>query len=436
MEGTPATVAGRPPLAGTFASPLVSRYLLRLLGRPLLATLMVVLPALLLERLLRLFDLVASSNGAIAPVIQLLVFLTPHYIGLALPAAFFISVFTVITRLSENHELDALQSSGLSLARLARPFLLVGVLLALAGIVIYGYLQPLGRYSYRAAFYAVTHAGWNATVGAGEFIRIGKNLAVSADVVDPRTGQLGGIFIEQKRPDGTQVTTTARTGWLTRQPAEGTLLLQLEAGRQISISPQGEVTTLQFGDSAITRPFSMTIDPFRFRGNDEREMTLGELWAATRRDGPPGPGEPDVPRRRLEGELNGRLVRSFSMALLPLLAIPMGLGAKRTRRWQGVALSAVILVIYHHAVQLAESLGDIGLINPAPALWGIFGLFALFSLMAFRHANRNPYEGPFDAVLQRLESMTSALGAWLPRRRPRASATERPVASSPGQSRP
>ncbi|MCG7360897.1 LptF/LptG family permease [Roseomonas sp. ACRSG] len=432
MDTAPATLEARPRATRGAGSPLVTRYLLRLLGRPLVATLLVVLPALLLERLLRLFDLVATSAGAVGPVIQLVLFLVPHYIGLALPAAFFVSVFTVITQLSENHELDALQGTGMSLSRLARPFLAVGVALALLGLLLHGYMQPLGRYNYRAAFNAVTHAGWNAKVGAGDFIRLGSRLTVTADSVDAMTGQLTGVFIEQRRTDGTEVTTTARRGWLVRQPDEGTLVLQLEGGSQIEVSPEGEVNTLRFGDSSVTRPFSLSIPPFRARGDDEREMTLDELWKAT--SGPPptstGGGGP-IPHSRLVGELHGRLVRSFSFALLPLLAVPMGLGAKRTRRWQGVALSALILVIYHHGVQLAESLGDIGLIDPRPALWGLFAGFAILSALAFRHANRNPYEGPFDAVLERLEGVTAAIGARLPRRRRRAAAEASSEAAQP-----
>jgi lipopolysaccharide export system permease protein len=397
-------------------SPLVGRYLLRLLGRPLVATLLVVLPALLLERLLRLFDLVASGGGAVAPVIQLVLYLIPHYVGLALPAAFFVSVFSVITRLSEYHELDALQSSGISLARLARPFLMVGVGLALLGLAVHGYMQPLGRYNFRAAFHAVTNSGWNATVGAGDFIRVSRQLTVSADAVEAGTGRLSGVFIEQRHPDGAETTTTARTGWLVRQPEAGTLLLQLEGGSQISVSPSGEVSNLEFADSSITRPFTLSIPPFRARGEDERELTLDELWAVTGDRVPPGGGEP-IPLRRMEGELHGRLVRSFSLALLPLLAIPMGLGAKRTRRWQGVVLSALILVLYHHAVQLAESLGDIGVLDPRPALWGLFTVFAVFCFFAFRHAHRNPYQGPFDGVLDGMESLTDSIRSRGPRRR-------------------
>ncbi|MBO1078052.1 LptF/LptG family permease [Roseomonas haemaphysalidis] len=391
-------------------------YLLRLLVRPLLTTLVVVLPALLLERLLRLFDLLAPS-GAMSPIIQLLLYLSPHYIGLALPAALFISVFSVIAASSEHHELDALQSIGVSLARLCRPFLWVSVLLAVGGLGLYGYLQPLGRYHYRAALDAATHAGWNAAVVPGEFIRIGRRLSVTADRVDEATGQLSGVFIEQRHPDGAVSTTTAQAGWLTSQTDAGQLVLELQDGAQVTVAPDGQVTTLQFGTSSLTRHFTIAVAVFRPRGDDEREMTLDELWTRRTTLTPPPEGTAPVPARRLVAELHGRLVRAASLAVLPLLAVPMALGAQRSRRWYGAVLSALILMFYHHAVQLAESLGDLGVMDPRIMLWGVFAAFTLFCVMTFRRAQRHPQEGPFDAFFARIEDIMGAGLARLPRRR-------------------
>lgn len=395
------------------SSGLITRYMLQLLSRPLLATLLVVLPTLLLERLLRLFDLVANGSAA-QSVVQLVLYLAPHYFGLALPAALFISVFVVVSQLSANHELDAIQGSGISLARLSRPFVAVGLLLTLLGIGLYGYLQPLSRYAYRAAYYAVTHSGWNATVTPGEFTRLGRNLSLTADSADLVTGKLAGIFIQQHREDGADITTTARSGWLVPPAAEDKVVLELEGGSQIIVHPNGEVETLSFGDGAVARPFTLDLAPFRSRGEDEREMTLDELWRGQQ---PPGQ---TLLKTRLDGELHGRLVRSVSMLVLPLLAVPMGLAAKRTRRWHGIALAGLIVVFYHYAIQLAESLGDIGKINPKPVLWAIFGIFTLFCSVTFVRAGRHPSEGPFDGMLAALERAGEVVAGWLPRRRRRA----------------
>jgi lipopolysaccharide export system permease protein len=403
------------------AGGLVGRYLLRLLARPLLATLLLVLPALLMERLLRLFELLAGSGGPLSSIARLLVYLVPHYLGLALPAALFAGVYLVVARLSEDHEMDALQSAGFSLGRLSRPFLLVGLLFAAAGVGLYGYVQPLGRYSFRAGLHALTSAGWNGAVVPGEFTRIGDHAVVYADRRDPADGSLRGVFVRQLRPeDGAEVLTTAMAGRVSLDQARGEVFLELEQGQQITLRPDGRISTLGFTGSDLSRPVSVRLPGFRPRGSDERELTLDELWDGARR----GAGDDPAPRgrgARMEAELHGRLVRAASLAALPLLAVPMGLAAKRSRRSHGIVLAAAILVLYQQALQLLESLGDAGRLDARPALWAAFALFAAFCAAVFRHSSRNPSEGGFDGALAAIERGAAAAAALLPRRWRRAS---------------
>ena len=68
--------------------PLIDRYIAMRTLRPFALSLGVVLAALLLERVLRLFDLLALKGGPYSVVIELAASLVPYYLGLALPAAF------------------------------------------------------------------------------------------------------------------------------------------------------------------------------------------------------------------------------------------------------------------------------------------------------------------------------------------------------------
>lgn len=404
---TALSVPRRAPAAGG----LVGRYLLRLLAKPLLATLLVVLPALLMERLLRLFDLLAGTGGPVSSVARLLVYLVPHYLGLALPAALFVGVYAVVARLSEHNELDALQSAGFSLGRLSRPFLLAGLLSAAAGVGLYGYAQPLGRYAYRSSFHALTHSGWNGRIVPGEFTRVGARATVLVEARDPADGAFRGVFVQERREDGAEVLTTAAVGRLLSNPDGGDLFLELEHGRQVTVLADGRVSTLDFAGTDLSRPVAVRLPGFRPRGADEREMTLRELWAARH-----GPEPPSVAPSRLDGELHGRLVRAASLAVLPLLAVPMGLAAKRSRRSHGMVLAAAILVLYQQALQLLEAFGDAGRLDPRPAVWAVFGLFALFCALVFRRSHRNPAEGGFDGALAAIERGASRAAALVPRR--------------------
>ncbi len=100
---------------------LIDRYLLRLLFWPLVGCLGVTVVALLLERILRLLDALSQSSARFGYVAQLAANLVPHYLGLALPVAFFVALFIVISKLSDGSEIDALLASGQSLERIALP---------------------------------------------------------------------------------------------------------------------------------------------------------------------------------------------------------------------------------------------------------------------------------------------------------------------------
>jgi lipopolysaccharide export system permease protein len=214
------------------------------------------------------------------------------------------------------------------------------------------------------------------------------------------------------------VLTTAASGRLTLSPERGELVLELERGQQITVLPDGRVSTLGFAGSDLSRPLTVRLPGFRPRGSDERELTLGELWAARHGTDPP---PPMLRPSRLDGELHGRLVRAASLAVLPLLAVPMGLAAKRARRSHGIALAAAILMLYQQGLQLLEALGDVGRLDARPALWAAFLAFAVFCATVFRHSSRNPSEGGFDGALALVERGAVAVAALLPRRWRRAS---------------
>ncbi len=126
---------------------LIDRYLLRLLFWPLVGCLGLTVVALLLERVLRLLDLLSQSSARFDYVTQLALNLVPHYLGLALPVAFFVALFIVISKLSDGSEIDALLAGGQSLERVAAPFVCIGLALSVFSIAVFGYVQPYSRYA-------------------------------------------------------------------------------------------------------------------------------------------------------------------------------------------------------------------------------------------------------------------------------------------------
>jgi lipopolysaccharide export system permease protein len=376
------------------------------MARPLGACVLVILFALLLERILRLIDLVAAQGGPLGPVLQMALNLIPHYLGLALPVAFFISMFIVVARLADDGELEAMMTAGHSLRRIEVPFISLAVLLSMISLALYGFLQPYTRYAYRAILNMVKESGWSGDVPQGVFVDAGKGMTLFADAVDASGQRLTRLFIHEKL-FGSEIITTAERGELILQPDRNRMSLSLYGGRQVVTRGNRANAVLEFDHYVLNRDFSQQASLFRARGADEREMTLVELYAGL------WDATPENPRDAWRAELHGRLVRTASILVLPLFAVPMGIAAKRSRRGPGLLIAGVVLVIYHHALQFGEGLVDLGRAGPLVALWGPFAVFVVFCVAATWRSDRKAGLGPFDSLLAWLESAATAVGRIL-----------------------
>jgi len=224
----------------------MDRYILRLTLWPLAGALAVTLVALLLERVLRLLQLLSDSSNRFGFVVELATNLVPHYLGLTLPAAFFIALFVVISRLNEGSEIDALLASGVSLSRIVAPYLAMGAVLTVVSLILFGFLQPYSRYAYRVVMHAAENAGWNGLVRPQTFFSPSQDLTMTADATDASGEDLRRIFIRKLAGDGHEEITTARTGRLVPAADGHSVILQMRDGQQLSTNAKGEPRTLSF----------------------------------------------------------------------------------------------------------------------------------------------------------------------------------------------
>jgi lipopolysaccharide export system permease protein len=384
----------------------ISSYLLRETVKPLLFSLLATLAALLLERTLRLMEQLTDQGGPLELVFRLTVNLLPHYLGLALPATFFISLFIVIARFDANNELVSISGTGLSLFRLVRPLVVIGVIFALISIALFGFLQPYSRYLYREIMHRVTSTVWSATLNERVFAKIGEDLIIYANNVDATGMRLNGVFIREYDGDREVVITAAR-GELQANNDFTRLQLNLKEGARTTFKNGGEEMTVSFSNVILGRDFPLDEGPFRPRGKDARELTLPELWRLMEET------PKSLARAELSAEFHARLVRAASLPWLPMLAMAMGIAAKRASRSLGIVTGGLILVLYHHVIQLGGSLIGREIASPFLAIWLPFAVFSSLCLWTFYRSNATPGGNPFNAVFDWLESLFSRVSGAL-----------------------
>ena len=352
----------------------------------MLAALAITLAALVIERLLRLFDFVTQQGASPGPVLGMAVNLLPHYLGLALPAAFCIGILGALSRLSQDSELDALEAAGWSLRRIGLPFLACAVVLGIFSMLLFGYVQPYSRYAYYEVRNEVLTAGWDGRLQGGVFLDLGEELVLSAASVDAGGRALYRVFM-QRQENGKPVAVTADRGLILPEPETRTVRLVLEDGR--TLMPDGAL--LEFDRLVVPRQFDADEGPFRPRGENARELTQPELWSAMQT----ASGEE---LRRFAVEFHDRLTRAVALIGIALLSVPLAVARKRSPGWPRIAIAVAVLAVFDNLVKFVSGLAELGRVDPALGLWGLALVFNGGALWLFM---THPGQGA-PSPLQRL----------------------------------
>lgn len=387
---------------------LIDRYMLKRVCWPLAAAIIIGMAALLLERLIRLLDLFANRGGPLTMILKMLGNLVPHYLAIAIPAAFFVGILYATLRMSNDSELDVMRASGLSLRRLATPMLAMAVVLTVASALILGFLQPYTRYAYRALVYLVTETSWNSAIERGAFFNgFGGKTILIGDIAEGGRA-LSRIFIQENDEKGNNIALSAQTGELANDARTHSLVLILRDGIRVETRPDGTGgKALEFKETKL--PLEV-IAPEEYRPrNKESELNFIELIQAYRENWP------NIGRDNLVSEINYRLVRALTVLFLPLLAIPMGLTSRRSPASIRIVAGIALLILYYQVLQFGQQMVENSRASAFLGLWVPFLVFAGGSTYAFHVANSGIGSDPFSGVFRLID------GAWLWLRRRMAS---------------
>lgn len=335
------------------------------------------LAVLLLGRAVGLFEIVAGPQDAFKHIGQMLLYLLPHLLGIALPAAFFFGVLLTINRLTRDSEIVVLMASGWGPYQLMRPVLLVtGVLLVVVAIVL-GFVTPHARYAYRTVKHTVAQTTLVAAVREGTFIHAG-NVTLLADQVRVQDDhiRLSNIFIRHDQGERSSVI-TARTGWLVQVPGNARPSLLLRDGEATLFDSDGRgAGRVAFGE--FRWPLDVPgLESYRRRGLDPRELTLPELWRALV-DPPEKPSPAEI-----SAEWNMRLVMIASLPVLPFAAMSLGLGSPRRVRRYSIAIGLVVVIVYFQLIGFGEQMVKRSILPASLALWAPFGVFVMLAAGLF-----------------------------------------------------
>lgn len=358
--------------------PAIDRYIFRLVIVPMVGVFVLAASLLVLDKMLRLLDFVAVEGGPVGVVFKMLATLLPEYASLAIPLGLLLGILLAFRKLATTSELDVLRAVGMSYGRMLRvPFAITAILMTLNVALVF-FIQPVSRFTYERLEYELRSGALGASIKVGEFNTIADRMALRIEESEDDGRKLKGIFARVANDKGQVLSISAREGaFLATTDDPDTIILRLTQGTivQDTGSQTPRVLTFTRHDLPIDLP---AIEEFRARGQDEREYILPELlrigWADN---------QTETKRDASQASFNFRLVEVVMMALMPLLAVALGIPPKRSTSALGVFLSIIMVVAYHKVNQYGEDVGALGIVDPVLALWVPFLLFATLILWMY-----------------------------------------------------
>ncbi len=395
--------------------PAIDRYIFRLVLIPMLAVFLIAASLLVLDKMLKLFDFVATEGGPVSIVFRMLANLLPEYASLAIPLGLMLGILFAFRKLATSSELDVMRAVGLSYNRLLRVPYMITLVLAAVNLVIVGYLQPLSRYYYEQLQFELRSGALGASIKVGEFTTLQDKMALRIEQSEEDGRRLLGIFARVNSSRGQMLTISAREGrFLALKDRPDTIILRLTDGQIIQDQPGQTPRVLSFTrhDLPIDLP---AIEKFRQRGDKEREYLLPELLQIGWSD-----RVSQEMRNQTRASLNYRMVEVVMMLLLPLLAVALAIPPKRSTSPLGVFVSIVLVVAYHKVNEYGQAVAALGRVSPALALWGPFVLFSALIIWMYWRVAFVPGGQAIGALERVATTLGKRLRSLVARRKPRA----------------
>jgi lipopolysaccharide export system permease protein len=379
----------------------IDRYIFKLVLGPMLGVFVIAASLLILDKMLKLFDFVASEGGPVSIVFKMLANLLPEYASLAIPLGMMLGILLAFRKLATSSELDVMRAVGLSYTRLLRVPYLLAVALMMLNLLIVGYLQPLSRYYYEQLQFELRSGALGASIKVGEFTTLKDRMALRIESSEDQGRKLMGIFVRVADGKGQVLSVSAREGrFLALKEHPDTIVLRLADGQIVQDTPGVTPRVLSFSQHDL--PIDLPgIEKFRQRGGGEREYLLPELMKIGWSD-----SLPEQVRNETRANFNYRMVEVVMMLLLPLLAVALAIPPKRSTSALGVFVSIVMVVANHKVNEYGQSVAALGRVDPIISLWGPFVLFAaLIAWMYWRVAYV-----PGGQAIGALERATAVIG--------------------------
>jgi lipopolysaccharide export system permease protein len=227
-----------------------------------------------LSQSLRFIEMIVNRGLSAGMFVYLTVLLLPNFLVLVLPIALFTVVVFVYSKLITDRELVVMRVAGLSQFSLAKPALILAMLVVGFGYILNLYLVPQSYTKFRNLQWDIRYNYVHILLREGSFNPVADGITV---YVRQRTndGQLQGLLVHDQRDKDKPYTLMAAKGAMV-QTDEGARVIMFNGNRQSVDKKTNKMTILYFDRYVFDLAAGRETTAARYR--EPRERSIDELF--------------------------------------------------------------------------------------------------------------------------------------------------------------
>ncbi len=339
--------------------PIFDRYVAKEILLPFLAGLLFLTQLLLATQVLNQADVLFGSGVSLLDAAFVLVALIPNVLGYLLPVCFLLGCVIGIGRLSEDREIVAMGAAGLSIARLVRVPVALGVLVAAFATWFSTHVEPAGYYAARVRLQEVVKRNVANDVRSGTFYDQIPGYTLYAEHVK-RSGHWENVLISDRSNDKAPVLALARTGGLEPVGVGQEMRLVLDGGElHREQAGSDEYATVDFRHAEVVVGLGTALSDKNAFSRSTREMSMAALDERVALERAKGTPEGRANARKFEGYKHRRYAQPLAILAFAFLAVPLG-AARKVGRSFAMAATVGAMIAQYVLMKFGETLAQNG----------------------------------------------------------------------------
>ena len=359
---------------------------------------------LLMDKILKLIELIVSRGVNLFQILKLLLYISPSFLVFTIPMAVLLSILLAFGRLSTDSEITALKASGISLYQLFLPVIVFSVSAYLVTTFLVFYGLPWGNQGFKNTLFAIAQSKADIEIKERVFDDTFDGLVVYVDKVPIQGKRMQGIIIYDERDREKLTTIFATEGLLANNPKSQEVILKLFSGDIHRFEKQNHVyQKVRFDTYDLKLELSRAFTAIGKKLKD-KEMSLDEIE-----------GKMEQMRKRgqdttpLEVEAHKRYAFPFACIIFGLVGVPLGIQPRRSGRSYGFIFSIALILAYYISITASEILAVRHMIPAFLAGWApnlLFGCLGIYLLV------KTAKESPFKPSIWLNEAIVAIQRKW------------------------